>query len=139
MTLVEIINEIKRIADKQPNINYVGEGDIYSLNSLPNIDYSVFFITQNAHNQTENTITYNFNLYYVDRLTENQDNTLDIQSAGILMLGNIINTINELIDEVELVYDIQFQPFTHKFADDCAGVYATCSFEVSNNLGVCAF
>ena len=139
MTLVEIVNEIKKIADAQPNINYVGEGDIYSLNSLPNIDYSVFFITQNAHNQGENTITYNFNLYYVDRLTENQDNTLDIQSAGILLLGNIINTINELVDEVELIYDIQYQPFTHKFADDCAGVYATCSIEVSNNLGICAF
>jgi hypothetical protein len=51
MTLVEIVKILLDIAKQQPNINYVGEGDIYTLNSLPNIDYSVFYITQNAHNQ----------------------------------------------------------------------------------------
>ena len=47
MTLFEIINKLKDIAISKPNINYVGDGDVYTLNSLPNIDYSVFFITQN--------------------------------------------------------------------------------------------
>jgi hypothetical protein len=55
------------------------------------------------------------------------------------MLGNIINTLNEVVDEVELIYDIQYQTFTHQFADKCAGVYATCSIEVSNKLGVCVY
>lgn len=138
MTLKECINKFLNIGKKQPNINYVGEGDIYTLNSLPNIDYSVFFVTQQQHLQDENTITYNLILYYIDRLTEKEDNTLDVQSNGVVMLGNIINTfINE--NDADINYDITYQPFTHRFSDACAGVYANVKIDVANGLGVCNF
>ena len=68
MTLFEIINKLKDIAISKPNINYVGDGDVYTLNSLPNIDYSVFFITQNDHSIDSDTITYSLNLFYIDRI-----------------------------------------------------------------------
>lgn len=138
MTLKECINKFLKIAKKQPNINFVGEGDIYSLNSLPNLEYSVFFITQQQHNQSEDVISYNLILYYVDRLTETGDNTLDIQSNGIIMLSNIINTfINE--NDADISYDITYQTFTHKFSDACAGVYANVKIDVANNIGLCNF
>ena len=35
MTLFEIINKLKDIAINKPNINYVGDGDVYTLNSGP--------------------------------------------------------------------------------------------------------
>ncbi len=139
MTLTEIVKTLLDIAKNQPNINYVGEGDIYNLNSTPNVDYSVVYITQGTHNLDKDTVTYSFYLYYIDRLTGNNDNTLNIQSTGIRMLGNIINIFNEVVDEAEIVYDIQFQPFTHRFADDCAGVYATIQIEVGNNIGLCGY
>ena len=138
MTLKETINKFLKIARKQPNIGYTGEGDIYTLNSLPNLEYSVFFVTQQQHNQSEDVISYNLILYYVDRLTETGDNTLDIQSNGIIMLGNIINTfINE--NDADINYDITYQTFLHKFSDACAGVYATISVDVPNNIGLCNF
>ena len=56
MTFYEIVKSLQEIAQKQPNINYVGEGDIYILNTKTNIDYGVFFITQTNHAQYENTI-----------------------------------------------------------------------------------
>lgn len=138
MTLKELINKFLNIAKKQPNIGYTGEGDIYTLNSLPNLEYSVFFVTQQQHNQSEDVISYNLILYYIDRLVEDDANMLDIQSNGIIMLGNIINTfINE--NDADINYDITYQPFTHKFADKCAGVYATISVDVANNIGLCNF
>ena len=138
MSLKEVITKFLNIAKKQPNIGYTGEGDIYTLNSLPNLEYSVFFVTQQQHNQSEDVISYNLILYYVDRLVEDDANMLDIQSNGIIMLGNIINTfINE--NDADINYDITYQPFTHKFADKCAGVYANVKIEVGNNIGVCNF
>ena len=138
MSLKEVITKFLNIAKNQANINFVGEGDIYSLNSLPNIDYSVFFVTQQQHRQSEDVISYNLILYYVDRLTETGDNTLDIQSNGVILLGNIINTfINE--NDADISYDITYQTFLHKFADKCAGVYATISVDVANNIGLCNF
>ena len=91
MTLYEIVNEFLNIAKQQPNINYTGEGDIYQLNSLPNIDYSVFYVTQTNHSQNENTVSYTLTLYYIDRLLQDASNRLQIQSQGILVLNNIIN------------------------------------------------
>lgn len=138
MTLKETINKFLKIAKKQPNINFASEGDIYTLNTMKNLEYSVFFVTQQQHQQSEDTITYNLILYYIDRLVEDDANMLDIQSNGIIMLGNIINTfINE--NDADINYDITYQPFTHKFADKCAGVYANVKIEVGNNIGVCNF
>lgn len=139
MTLQETINKLLEIGSKQHNINYVGEGDIYTLNSIPNINYSVFFITQQQHQQSENTITYNLYLYYIDRLTNKEENRTQIQSNGIVMLGNIVNTFINEVDDAQLNYSITYQPFTHKFADMCAGVYGIVSITLDNGLGVCNY
>ena len=138
MTLFEIINKLKSIAINKPNINYVGDGDVYTLNSLPNIDYSVFFITQNDHSIYQDTITYSLNLFYIDRISDSEDNVLNIQSDGMLQLTNVINTL-VFSEDVDVDGDITFTPFIQRFADNCAGVYCTVRFIVDNNLGTCNY
>lgn len=138
MTLFELINKLKNIAISKPNINYVGDGDVYTLNSLPNIDYSVFFITQNDHSIYQDTITYSLNLFYIDRISDSEDNVLNIQSDGMLQLTNIINTL-VFSEDVDVEGEISFVPFIQKFADQCAGVYCNVRFVVENNLGSCNY
>lgn len=138
MTLFEIINKLKDIAISKPNINYVGDGDVYTLNSLPNIDYSVFFITQNDHSIYQDTITYSLNLFYIDRISDSEDNVLNIQSDGMLQLTNIINTL-VFSEDVDVEGEITFVPFIQRFADQCAGVYCNVRFVVENNLGSCNY
>lgn len=138
MTLFELINKLKNIAISKPNINYVGDGDVYTLNSLPNIDYSVFFITQNDHSIYQDTITYSLNLFYIDRISDSEDNVLNIQSDGMLQLTNIINTL-VFTEDVDVDGEIMFTPFIQKFADQCAGVYCNVRFVVENNLGSCNY
>lgn len=138
MTLFELINKLKNIAISKPNINYVGDGDVYVLNSLPNIDYSVFFITQNDHSIYQDTITYNLNLFYIDRISDSEDNVLNIQSDGILQLTNVINTL-VFSEDVDVDGEITFIPFIQRFADQCAGVYCTVRFICDNNLGSCSY
>ena len=138
MTLFEIINKLKDIAISKPNINFVGDGDVYVLNSLPNIDYSVFFITQNDHSIYQDTITYSLNLFYIDRISDSEDNVLNIQSDGMLQLTNIINTL-VFSEDVDVEGEITFTPFIQRFADNCSGVYCTVRFIVDNNLGSCSY
>ena len=138
MTLFELINKLKDIAISKPNINYVGDGDVYTLNSLPNIDYSVFFITQNDHSIYQDTITYSLNLFYIDRISDSEDNVLNIQSDGMLQLTNVINTL-VFSEDVDVDGEISFTPFIQRFADQCAGVYCTVRFIVDNNLGTCNY
>lgn len=137
MTLYEIIENLKNIAITKNNINYVGDGDIYKLNSTPDISYSVFFITENTHNIDIDTNTYSLNLFYIDRLTADKDNELKIKSDGITILKNIVNEFNSLYDNVSITFPFQITTFLQRFADDCAGVYAVVQFEVDNLVGEC--
>lgn len=139
MTLYEIVNEILDIAQQQPNINYTGEGDIYSLNSLPNIDYSVFFITQSEHTQSEDTSTYNLILYHIDRLLTDGSNRLQVQSQSMLAIQNVINIFNQMNPDVQVDYDVRYTTFTHRFQDECAGAFANVTITVDNDLGICGY
>lgn len=137
MSLYEIINKLLTIAKNKPNIKFVGEGDIYELNRA-NIDYSVFYITQNNTTVDNGVTTYNLNLFYVDRIVDEADNHLLVQSNGIDAITNIINEL-VLTEDVEIEGDVVFTSFYQKFADDCSGVYAKVSFVTENNIGICSF
>lgn len=138
MTIKELTTTILSIAKSQSNVNYVGEGDIYVLNSTPDINYGVFFITQNNHTLLSqfDTINYNLNLFYVDRLTEDGKNKLDIQSIGMLVITNVINILANNYD-IDITSDIQFTTFTQRFTDECAGVYCTITINADNPIGRC--
>lgn len=129
MTIQEIINILQKIALTQPNVRSVGEGDIYdSLNAEGSTRYAYFFITQNRHQQIDDIDRYSLNIFYVDRLEDDKSNKLQIQSIGKEVLGNVFNVFCEKFD-IE-VPTIEYQVFTERFSDYCAGVYATVAFEV---------
>lgn len=129
MTLQEIIKILQDIALTQPNVRSVGEGDIYdTLNAEGSTRYAYFFITQNKHTQTEDVDRYSLNVFYIDRLEDDKSNKLQIQSIGKEVLSNIFNTF---ADDFDADFSgVDFQVFTERFSDYCAGVYATVTFEV---------
>lgn len=134
MTLQDIIKILQDIALTQPNVRSVGEGDIYdTLNAEGSTRYAYFFITQNKHTQTEDTDRYSLNVFYVDRLEDDKKNKLQIQSIGKEVLGNVFNTFSEDFD-AEFT-GVEYQVFTERFSDYCAGVYATVTFEVMRDAG----
>lgn len=134
MTLFETIELLNTIALKHPNINSVGEGNIYDyMNANPSIKYGVFFITQGSHSQDDMFNHFEFTLFYVDRLISDLDsNRLQIQSIGKETLSNILTFFCEEFDaECE---SINYQPFTQKFTDLTAGIYATITIDVPKDI-----
>ena len=132
MILDNVIDLIKRIAQLQPNVNSVTEGSIYeALNTTGEVDYANIHITQSKHIENENKqeITYNFILFYTDRLMADKSNKITIQSIGINVLKNILRTIEER-DEDIYISATDFQTFTEQFSDVCAGVYSNVSITV---------
>lgn len=138
MTLKELINTIIKVAKKQPNIGYVAEGDIFELNALPNIDYSVIYITQTNHSVNADTIEYNINLFYVDRLFNDKSNRLEIQSHGINVLTNLINVLTNYYD-VDVELPLSFTTFTQRFVDECAGVFCNIKITTESEMGICGY
>lgn len=137
MTIKKLIDVITKTAEKKPNINYVGVGNVYDLNSKPDVNYSLIYLTYQNSQVNENEIRHNIVMFYIDRMTDDYDNRLDIQNNGILEITNIVNTIVNL-EDVEVDMPMAFTPFNQRFAEDCAGVFTTITFIVDGD-GNCHF
>lgn len=131
MTLLETIRTIERVAAAQPAVNMIVENDVFKLNACPDALYGVFAFVQGQHSGdiSSDFISYNFTLFYVDRLTSAKDNQIEVQSTGVQVLDNIIRILQ---DEGIMANPYSFQPFNQRFNDECAGVFCNVTFEVLN-------
>lgn len=128
MTLQETTRLINWVASKQPNVNGIIEtGDILELNNSSwEQKYSVVCATQESHQVTGDFYTFNFVVYYVDRLTFDKKNQLEVQSTAIEVLANIANSLNVNNNLVDVVVS-SATTFTEKFVSECAGAWVNIS------------
>lgn len=136
MDLYAIVNKLKDISLTIPNVNSTFDGDVFLLNSKPNLKYGVFFITETNHRQTVDTATYTLTLYYIDRSFEDNSTDLEIHSTGLKVLQSIIN---KFVYSTDCVVDdeINYTTWVHKFSDYCAGVYCTIDITINNEIDLC--
>ena len=130
MTLLETIRSIESVASQQPPVNMIVRNDIFRLNAVPDARYGVFAWLQREHsgNVASSLFTYAFTFFYVDRLTEDKSNQMEVQSVGIETLDNIIRTLDEKGVSVDSDYTIQV--FNQKFSDECAGAFCNVRLSV---------
>lgn len=136
MTLYEIIRQMQKLALTAPNVRTAADGDVYAgLNDNPELKYGVFFITQNTHQEYEDMDRYGLTLFYIDRLDDTlEDNRLQIQSIGKEVISMVIK---DFCEEYNLDFPtVNYTPFTQKFKDLTAGVFAQINIEVIK--GICA-
>lgn len=128
MTLLETIKLLEYIASEQPNINGIVEtGDIFDLNKDEfQQKYSAFCVTQNTHTINETFNIFSFTLFYVDRLTIDKSNKLEIQSSAVEFFSNFIKNVMRNYPELNWEYG-DVTTFTEKFSAECAGAYMTCT------------
>lgn len=137
MTLTDTIRLVEFVASSQPPVKSIIRNDIFRLNALPDAKYSVFGWTQMQHSSNLETAfyTYRFTFFYIDRLTADQSNELEIQSVGIQVLDNVLRMLAD--NGVETEGDWQFTTFNQRFVDECAGVYCSVGLSVPVN-GMCS-
>lgn len=128
MTLLEFIKIMEGVAARQPAVNMIVRDSVLRLNDNPDDKYGAFVWTQSQHTEgTESDFrTLRFSLFYVDRLLLDKSNQVEIQSVGVEVLSNVIRTLSEEFQAQEWSIDT----FTQRFADECAGAWATVTFLV---------
>ena len=137
MTLFDIIRNLQAIAAQEPSVRSVSDGDIYdALNAAVDIKYGCFHITQDTHTTNGDLDVWGLNLFFIDRLLDNGENRLSIQSAGITILENVLKRFADTFG-AEYMNNIVYTPFTQRFKDNCAGVF--CKISVSTVMdNLCA-
>ena len=130
MTLSDTIRLIEVTAAGQPPVKSIIRNDIFRLNSLPDAKYAAFGWTQGNHstNAESSFYTFRFTFFYIDRLTADKRNQVEIQSVGIQVLDNLIRTLVEQGIIAENPYT--FTTFNQRFLDECAGVFTQVALQV---------
>ena len=130
MTLKEAIKVIEVVASQQPSVNMIVENDVFRLNAKADARYGVFAWLQGQHSTSidSNTLSLQFTFFYVDRLTGDKSNQLEIQSVGIQTLDNILRKLDDLGMWVSNNYT--FQTFNQRFLDECAGVFTNVTIDI---------
>lgn len=126
MTLADIISKLEQTALAHPCVNQIVENDAFRLNEMPEAKYGVFAFVQGNHSgQMDNTLaTYNFTLFYIDRLNEKADNEIAIQSVGVSTIATILRNMEQYCE----VGQWTATPFRQRFVDQCAGVFVSVAF-----------
>lgn len=137
MTLKQVIKAFEVIASSLPSVNMIVENDIFRLNKYSDARYGVFGWTQGLHSASLDSdfINYSFTFFYVDRLKDNKENQIEIQSVGIETLDNVIRVMESKGLYVDERYT--FQTFNQRFLDECAGVFCNLTISVPVS-SVCA-
>ncbi len=116
-----VVNKIEQaVRSVDYNMGSFFYGDIYNINHLQEVKYPAVIVTNSTHTSKSDYITYNFNIFYVDRLTADKSNKLDVQSMATISLNNAL----QVLDDGYIVNDNwEIHTFEEKFNDVCAGAY----------------
>ena len=132
MKYKEIVKIIKNISFALPDVQSFYIGDVYEVNADQTVKYSSVVLTNQEHSfdNVNDKFQYNFVLFYIDRLTDDEANRTDVHTAAVSALKNIVQ---HLEDYNVIINDFKFNLFRERFNDQCAGAYATLSVEVEDN------
>jgi hypothetical protein len=137
MNLLQLTNKIKESADLHPLVNQVADGSIYEALNTGDVRYPISVVFSQSVVKEVRTIRYKYVLYFVDRLVG--DNALEIQTTAISVIQQIINTLGNNVENISIVDGYSIQPFTEKFADECAGAFVQFDIVSENVLGNCSY
>ena len=137
MTLRTIIDKLKEYAMATPNVGGVIVNDVFRENFWEDAHYGVVAIIQREHSISDNLAIYRFQLGYIDRLTEDKSNEVDIQSEGVITISNMVNAFVEGNDDVQMDGNMSFSVFNERFKDECGGVLADVAFITTSPMGIC--
>lgn len=132
MKLYDITQTILSLASIEPTINFVKEGDIYKILNNGDVSYPCCVLTQQQHtyDNLEGQITYNFNVFFVDRLLEDESNKLQGQSWATSCITNLCRRLEEA--GVGIIDTVNINVFSESFEALCCGAYATLSITVDD-------
>ena len=139
MNLQNTLEYIASVAQNHPLINSSYVGSIYDLNSNTNTKYAVFAVEDIDVTKNNNSLLYNCYLYVVDRVMNDESNTIAVQTMAVNTLQEIINYIEGYSQSLEVYGSYIITPIRQKFSDECAGAYVQLRLVSQNDIGECAF
>lgn len=116
----------------------------YRLNDTNDIMYPAVVFLHQSTDVSDSSTLITWNIIYVDRLTKDRSNLIEIQSVGKQVITEILNTLVKsgnfyLEEDSNGHFHITFNIFDEQYADHTAGVIANVNISHNSDLGYCTF
>lgn len=122
-----VVSKILNLASKQNFVQEVHYGDAIDWLGSGDHKYCSFCVVEQPNNQFgEQFNIFNFVLYIVDRLEEDNSNLLEVHSNTKTIGEHLLR----MMPDDWTIVNQSFTPFKYKFADLCAGNFITISLQV---------
>ena len=122
-----VVSKILDLASKQNFVQEVHYGDALDWLGSGDHKYCSFCVVEQPNNQFgEQFNIFNFVLYIVDRLEEDNSNLLEVHSNTKTIGEHLLR----MMPDDWTIVNQSFTPFKYKFADLCAGNFVTISLQV---------
>lgn len=109
MNFIQILKKLEAYALSIPYVNSTNTGDIYEfLNGNTGVKYASVNIDITSSTRNDNLISYSIYLYYVDRLTEDKSNWIEIKTTAEYVLNSIVNYAAENLGDIDDGYVINY-------------------------------
>lgn len=136
ITLEKLLYNLTELAIQENIVNFACAGASFSsINPLTIKDYPMLFIQpQGQHRLEDNYTVYSLNFYYIDRLLNDDSNSIAIYSTSIEELKNLLNKIKNEPYFIDYEGSTYFENFTETEAkaDRCAGCVARVKIKIAN-------
>lgn len=138
MNYSELVKYIESVCLQHPFVNSFYYG-IYHSSEANNICYGSIILTPGSINTANTTNEFSFNIMYVDRLTEDRSNLIQVQSESIDIIRSILSVISNDVDIIDYETGVTVNVFFEQFADNVAGGVGTISITLPSNTGECTW
>lgn len=137
MRTKELLNKIEEKAIVNPTINFYSDADIYKSVNQNEVKYPILCMALQNMTVRENFITYTFQLYAAERLTNGNEN----RSYAIAELFDICEDFVHEVEEIDGVlnvdYDRQWNVGDMQTMDLTICIYGQLNINIPNPYTVC--
>lgn len=151
-----ILDFFKTIMKNHPSLNFVSQGDMFSIDTKEFPAYPLGNFTINRADFLEKNIIYTCQLTIADKVKDKNnestgtanlltipfdgtDDTVDIHANTLSIMNDLLCFVRTGVQAFEFVGEPSAQPFKDNFDNGLAGWVATFNLKVFNSCDTCLF
>ena len=138
-TYIDVLTEIRQFFHRHKMVNSFVDNQTYDFQAKDNIYSAVILVptTSTVDGEAGTHLILNFDLYFVDRLTESNGNAKDVYNDELGIALDFISYFSNRTDKWNLMTDATLEPFEQKFDDLVGGWRLSCSVSLPFMKNVC--
>lgn len=138
---IDVLTEIRQFFHRHKMVNSFVDNQVYDFASKENIYSAVVLVptTSSIVGEVGTQLNLSFDLYFIDRLTENNDNAKDVYNDELSIALDFVAYFSNRNGKWNISTDsVSLEPFEQKFSDDLTGGWRlSCSVMIPYRKNVC--